>query len=61
MLLLNKIDQLLAPSFDHHFAAGTHDVFNEITRSHLVEMLREDGRRELCCHVVAAVALSLHE
>ncbi len=24
-------------------------------------MLREDGRRELCCGVVAAVALSLHE
>jgi hypothetical protein len=42
MLLLNKIDQLLTPSFDHHLAAGTQDVFNEITRPHLVEMLTED-------------------
>ncbi len=61
MLLLNKIDQLLAPSLDHHLAAGTQDVFNEITRPHLVEMLREDGRHKLCCRVVAAIALSLHE
>ncbi len=61
MLLLNKIDQLLAPSLDHHLAARTQDVFNEITRSHFVEMLREDGQRELCCRVVAAVAFSLHE
>ncbi len=61
MLLLNKIDQLLAPSFDHHLVAGTQDVFNEITHPHLVEMLREDGRRELCCRVIAIVALSLHE
>jgi hypothetical protein len=36
-------------------------VFNEITRPHLVEMLKEDGRRELCYRVVAAVAFSLHE
>jgi hypothetical protein len=41
--------------------AGTQDVFNEITHPHLVEMLREDGRRELCCRVIAIVALSLHE
>jgi hypothetical protein len=61
MLLLNKIDQLLAPSLDHHLAAGTQDVFNEITRLHLVEMLRENGRRELCCRVVVAIALSLHK
>ena len=48
MLLLDLFDALLAPCRGDHAVARIQDIFNELARPHLDELLRQNGWRELC-------------
>ncbi len=61
VLVVNAIDPFLAPLRHQHLAPGIEDVLYELARPHLIQLLREHGRGELCGGVVAEVALSLYD